>query len=356
MELTTHPRVWKVLAAIVAILVAVLLALMHFKLIFLTLVLGVALILLTERATEKYRHQVERYGFSPLTRWVYGGAVMVFWGVAGYALFAASVDELGSAMEQLAQRDRPIMATYLEHMRPYLPELLTDKNLTDEDIVKIQRDGLRILTRFLADLPGFFVNCLLIVPLMFYVYFGQRGHIAQGIIEAVPSRFRGSFSRAAQDVGTHLRGFFEAKIAESAVVGGICALGFFLAGIKGALALGLFAGFLNLIPYLGPVISAIPPIWITLAVDEPYVAIYVLITVIVAQIVDNFYLIPFMISGKVKVNPLLNIILILVGARLYGAVGMLFAVPTYLVFKTVIRDSYRELVRLHDPPRAVDTL
>lgn len=356
MELTTHPRVWRVLGVIAGLLVLTLLALMHFKLIFLSLVLGTALILLTERVAETYRHQAARYGLSAGTRWIYGLAMAVFWGVAGYALLAQSIDDLGSALEQIAGRDRPIVATYLEQLRPYLPEAIAAGNLSDEEILRIQRDGLRVLTRFLADLPGFFLNCLLIVPLMFYVYFHQKDQILDTISDAVPSRFRGSFTRATRDVATHLRGFFEAKLAESALVGGICAVGFFAAGVRGALALALFAGFLNLVPYLGPVISAIPPIWITLAVDEPHVALYVLATVIVAQIVDNFYIIPFMISDRVKVNPLLNIILILVGARLYGAVGMLFAVPAYLVFKTVLRDAYRELVRLHDPARAVESL
>ncbi len=352
MELTTHPTVWRTLASLAAVLTVGLLALMYFKWIFLALVLGVALILLAERAAEKYRDQATRYGLSPHTRWVYATAIVLFWGIASYAMLSTSVDDLGFAMQSIAGRDEPMVATYVERLRPYMPNLLAEERLTDEQILEVQRSGLRTVTRFLGDLPGFLANCFLIIPLMFYVYFGKGQELAEGIVEAVPSRFRGSFTRASRTVGSNLRSFFEAKFAESAVVGGICALGFYAAGTKGALALGLVAGLLNIVPYLGPIIGAIPPLWITLAVDEPHVVLYVLLTIVVAQMVDNFYLIPFMISDRIKVNPLLNIILILIGAKLYGAVGMLFAIPIYLVYKTVLRDSYRELVRLHDPSRA----
>ncbi len=352
MELTTHPKVWKVLGTLAAGLALLLMALMYFKWIFLAMVLGVSLILITERAASKYRAQAARYGLSSRTRWLYGAALVLFWGVAGYSLVSGSLDDLGSAMETLASRDEPIVATYVEKLRPYLPRLLAKERMTDEQISTVQRDGLHLLTRFLGKLPGFIANCVLIIPLMFYVYFGKGGEIAAQIVEAVPGRFRSGFARAAGAAGMHLRSYIEAKLAESAIVGAICAIGFFAAGTKGALALGIFAGLLNMVPYVGPVLGAIPPLWITLAVDEPYAALYVLVTIVIAQLIDNFYLIPFMVSDRIKVNPLLNIILVLAGARVYGAVGMLFAIPIYLVFKTVLADSYRELVRLHDPKRA----
>ena len=351
MELTTHPKVWKVLGAIAALLTAFLLALMYFKWIFLAIVIGIAAILLSERVAAGYRVHAERYGFSRGGRWFYALGIAAFWTIAGYALLSSSIDELGQVMQSLASSEKPLVATYVEKLRPFLPGLLSEDRFGEAEILELQRDGLALLTRFLADLPGFFFNCLLIVPLMFYVYFAKGREIADTVTDAVPSQFRPHFTRAATTVGGHLRSFFEAKLAESAVVGGICAVGFFAAGTKGALVLGLFAGLLNIIPYVGPVIGAIPPIWITLAADEPHVVLYVILTIIIAQLVDNFYLIPFMVSDRIKVNPLLNIILILVGARLYGAVGMLFAAPIYLVYKVVLRDSYRELVRLHDPQR-----
>ena len=82
-------------------------------------------------------------------------------------------------------------------------------------------------------------------------------------------------------------------------------------------------------------------------IRKKYLIIYVLITVIVAQIIDNLYLNPFMVSGKVKMDPLLSIILILVGAQLFGILGMVLAIPIYLVYKIVLRESYSELIKIY---------
>ncbi len=150
-----------------------------------------------------------------------------------------------------------------------------------------------------------------------------------------------------KDIASETHDYLEGKIIETTVVGAICCLGFFVAGVKGWLVLGLLAGFLNIVPYIGPLIGAIPPVLITLLVDKPIAAIYVIIAVIVAQLVDNLYLNPFMISGKVKIDPLLSIVVILIGAQLFGAIGMIFAIPIYLVYKIILKEAYRELTRIY---------
>jgi predicted PurR-regulated permease PerM len=54
-----------------------------------------------------------------------------------------------------------------------------------------------------------------------------------------------------------------------------------------------------------------------------------------------------MIPSKVSVDPLLSILLILVGGELFGLTGILFAIPIYLVYKIVLKESYEELARLY---------
>ena len=68
---------------------------------------------------------------------------------------------------------------------------------------------------------------------------------------------------------------------ESMVIAGICCLGFFIAGVKGWLVLGLLAGFLNIVPYLVRLLGAVPPMLITLLVDEPIITFYVVITILI---------------------------------------------------------------------------
>ena len=100
---------------------------------------------------------------------------------------------------------------------------------------------------------------------------------------------------ALKSIGHELEDFFSAKMIESAIVDLICCIGFYLGGLEGWLFLGVLAGFLNIIPYIGPLLGAIPPV-IVGYIDSPMTALFAMITVIIAHVIDNLFLIPFMIS------------------------------------------------------------
>lgn len=75
-------------------------------------------------------------------------------------------------------------------------------------------------------------------------------------------------------------------------------------------------------------------------------------TIIAAQIVDHFTLVPFMISRRVRLKPLLTIMLVLVSAQLIGMIGIILAVPACLVCKFILRSGCVERVDFHDPKAA----
>lgn len=82
-------------------------------------------------------------------------------------------------------------------------------------------------------------------------------------------------------------------------------------------------------------------------IDSPMAALFAVITVIIVQLIDNLYLIPFMISEKVDINPFLSVVLTLATSRLLGPPGMVFAIPTYSMYKIIIKESYGELINIY---------
>ncbi|MPM89963.1 hypothetical protein SDC9_137078 [bioreactor metagenome] len=82
-------------------------------------------------------------------------------------------------------------------------------------------------------------------------------------------------------------------------------------------------------------------------IDSPLTALFAVITVIIAQTIDNLYLIPFMISEKVNINPLMSVILTLAASKLLGALGMVLAIPIYIIYKIIMKESYRELINIY---------
>ena len=122
-----------------------------------------------------------------------------------------------------------------------------------------------------------------------------------------------------------------------------------MGGVKGWLVLGLLAGVLNIADFIGPALSAVPPIVISFLADDPLAALIAVCTIVAAQLIDNFYLMPLMISSRVALSPLTTILLALIGAELLGIVGIILAIPIYLVYKITLRGAYSELVEVYDP-------
>jgi predicted PurR-regulated permease PerM len=193
--------------------------------------------------------------------------------------------------------------------------------ITGEDMRSIGDYIFSFFSSLISKLSFFLFTGLLIIPMMFRMYFSKKNVIANEVIEFFPVKYQECVDSSISDIGRRLGDFFSANILESAIVGTICSIGFYLAGINGWFFLGFIAGLLNIVPYIGPVVGAIPAVIVGFIVS-PTTALFEIITVIIAQLVDNLYLIPYMISGKVAVNPLLSILLTLIFADMLGALGI----------------------------------
>ena len=218
--------------------------------------------------------------------------------------------------------------------------------ISSEDMQSIGDYIFSFFSSLISKLSYFVFTGLLIIPMMFRLYFAKKNVIVTEIVSFFPVKYQDCVSSSMLDIGKRLRDYFSAKILESVIVGLICCIGFYLAGINGWFFLGALAGLLNIVPYIGPVVGAIPAVIIAFIVS-PTTAFYAIITVVIAQLVDNLYLIPYMISGKVNVNPLLSVLLTLIFADMLGALGMILAIPVYIIYKVVLTEFYNELRKIY---------
>ena len=347
MALSSSSNVWKVILVIFLIITAFFVLCFYFRTIFITIVVGIVMIIMSEKLMKHYRKKINRSDLSKTRRKILGAGLIIFWVFSIIFLVWNSLEDLSGAIGEARKTQQTASGVYLMKIDPYMPPLVAKNVLTEKRIKEAENYVFSVFSEFFSKIANLLLNAVLIIPLMFAMYYKRGKELTKKVVKHMPKKFRGSCERAMKDIASETHDYLEGKIIETTVVGAICCLGFFVAGVKGWLVLGLLAGFLNIVPYIGPLIGAIPPVLITLLVDKPIAAIYVIIAVIVAQLVDNLYLNPFMISGKVKIDPLLSIVVILIGAQLFGAIGMIFAIPIYLVYKIILKEAYRELTRIY---------
>tara|TARA_Y100000310_G_C20616886_1_gene781111 strand:- start:283 stop:1332 length:1050 start_codon:yes stop_codon:yes gene_type:complete len=345
MALTTNPTVWKILLVMLTLITIFFGVFFFFIDIFITFVIALCLIIITEKLMNNYKRHMHKYSLSKFMSKLVAFFLILFWVSAIVFLFANSIEELASSIAN--SNEANINSFYQNKIKPLIPNAIHNRFRSDAFIENSSKYLLSLLSTALSKISKLVLNGILIIPLMFYLYFRRKEEIKSRLDALVPLKYHQAYRRAMFGIAKQLHDFFAAKVIESVIIGAICCLGFFVAGVKGWLILGILAGIFNIIPYIGPIVGAIPPILVSL-LDQPIVAFYVIITIFIAQLIDNLYLIPFMVSSKVKVDALFSIVLILVGSQLLGVLGMLLAIPIYLVYKIILTESYKELVRIEN--------
>ena len=144
--------------------------------------------------------------------------------------------------------------------------------------------------------------------------------------------------------------YFGALVLQTAIFGTVISIALWILGVEHALLIGFFAGLMNLIPYLGPLIGAGFAVLIALSGNVGMdfytgllpLTIKVLVAFQLTQYLDNFLVQPYLFSNSVKAHPLEIFIVILLGAKLGGVMGMVAATPLYTVLRIIARAFFHE--------------
>lgn len=126
-------------------------------------------------------------------------------------------------------------------------------------------------------------------------------------------------------------------------------IGFSLAGLNASILFAFFCGLTNAIPYVGPWIGGIPAVIVGFTQGLP-TGIFVIISLVIAQMLDNVIFTPLVQSKGLKLHPVTVIIALLVFGKFFGIIGMIIAAPCVAIIKTICGyfNTKYELIKLND--------
>ncbi len=198
------------------------------------------------------------------------------------------------------------------------------------------------------DLPRYTSSSLAVLILApFFAFFmvldGQAA--AKKILELVPNNLFEPALNLKHRMNAQLGGYIRARLLEAGIVCLVVWLGLAVIGFPYAVLLGTFAGLTNLIPYIGPIIGAVPAILMTLVTGASGLTVLAVVAVYtVAQLIDNFVIIPLVVARIVDLHPVVVVIVIIVGAQLAGIIGMIISIPVACILKLTAMAIYEHLV------------
>ena len=143
------------------------------------------------------------------------------------------------------------------------------------------------------------------------------------------------YHRVAHQLQEYIRGI----MIQSGIMSIMATTGFYMIGLDSPILLGLVAGVLNLIPYVGPLLAMVLPVLLALghAPLELWLVGAAVSVILVAQIIDNVLVIPSVIAHAVNLHPVIVIAGIIIFGNLFGFIGMVVAIPVISTANIIFR-------------------
>jgi predicted PurR-regulated permease PerM len=220
---------------------------------------------------------------------------------------------------------------------PIVPSWVTTMvlNLKDsatKSLGDLSKQGLSIAFAAGSQAVTLVLSVVLGLIISFYTLL-DLNKMSEEAMKLVPEARREDVRHGFATVSRVLGGWMRGAFLDSLIVGTLIAVGLTLLGVPYAVAIGMIAGVLNVVPYLGPVAAAGFAALSGLFTGSPWLALWAVVIVLAVQQFDNLWLNPRIMSSNVDLHPVLVVFSLLTGATLFGVPGMLLAVPVAAICK-----------------------
>lgn len=211
--------------------------------------------------------------------------------------------------------------------------------LPEDGFASIQTQAAEVVSRLLQALTGIFggIAAFVIVLVITFYLVAQDEKAKTLVHDWVDKKHQKFVLKLINELQAQMSRWFRGQATLSLIIGIMVYLALTLLGIEGALVLALFAALLEFIPYLGPILSSIPIIFVAFT-QSPWLGLLSLIALIVIQQLENHIIVPKVMQKAVGLNPLISIISMLLGARLFGLIGALLAIPFATALMVVVKE------------------
>ncbi|MCP1639071.1 putative PurR-regulated permease PerM [Streptococcus gallinaceus] len=179
------------------------------------------------------------------------------------------------------------------------------------------------------------IVAILIMPFILFYLLRDGKHLNYHVTKFLPVKWRASVGRVLTDVNGQLSNYVRGQVTVAAIVAFMFSILFTIIGLKYPLTLGVMAGFLNLIPYLGSFLAMIPAVVLGL-IAGPFMLIKVLIVFMVEQTVEGRFVTPLIIGSSLSIHPITILFVLLTAGQMYGVLGVLLGIPIYASIKVVV--------------------
>jgi predicted PurR-regulated permease PerM len=284
-----------------------------------------------------------------LPRWM--GVIVVYASLIAGLIGAGLI--IGPAVSEQIQRLSGKLPVYLDNFRLASENLAVRMGIYQiesiDQFFDIQaltnwliRSSQQLLVRsfgFTRGILGGAVNVILALVISGYMVAGSH-NLIQGLVNLFPSPWNERLANQVLPISRRMGGYIQGRVLVSAILGFAITIGLSILGLSEfALALGVIAGFTNLIPFIGPVLGAIPALIVAIP-QSGWTFLWVLLLFVIIQNLETYVLDPLLVGSSVNVHPLYQLLAVLGGTQVLGIVGALIVPPWVAGVAVLLENLY----------------
>ena len=286
-------------------------------------------------------------------------AMVVIFGLF-IGFFAILTPLISQEVKNLTSIDPQVVADGYDRFLSKFEDVATNQGI-DVTAAEISEGLVQQLQGFVRrlDIGNIFGNLVGIIASVFVAAFAilfltffslkEDGIFLKTARKFIPSKLRPNFKNIVDNTGKQVGRYFGGVLIEMCIVGLINGVACYFLGVPDAALIGVLSGLLNVIPYLGPLISVCLNVIISCTsmiplspagIDVLYNIIKVVAVFLSAQLIDNFVLQPVIYGKSVKAHPIEIFLVIMAASQIGGVLGMIFAVPVYTLLRIVFKEFF----------------
>ncbi len=211
-----------------------------------------------------------------------------------------------------------------------------------EKFVSSAGDMLQDISKSTVQSLGSFVGAVatvlvavLTMPFILFYLLKDGKQLAPYFVKFLPTRMRKPTLKVLGEMNDQVSSYIRGQLTVAFAVAIMFMIGFAIIGLDYAVTLGIVAGFLNLIPYLGSFLAMIPAVFLAI-VAGPVMLVKVLIVFAVEQTIEGRLISPLVLGNQLAIHPVTILLVLLTSGKLFGIIGVILGIPVYAAAKVII--------------------
>jgi predicted PurR-regulated permease PerM len=197
------------------------------------------------------------------------------------------------------------------------------------------------VVQLFAGVVDVVIGVLLVFVIGFYLL-RDGDRLRQGARQLLPTAARPKYDFVCEALSTVVGGYIRAQLLMATIIGVLAGIGCLILGVHFAIVIGVLAFALELVPFVGALTAAVVAVLFAL-LQSFHLAVEVVILFIVIHIVEGYLLGPRITGKRVHLHPLAALLAMVLGIKVAGILGALFAVPLAGLVNVLVRALYYDI-------------